>query len=399
VLTAATVLVLALFLVMSALVGAVAARVRRRTTALEEARGVLADEQAALRRVATRVARGVPPGEILAVVAEEIGRVLEIENTSVVRYESDATASVVAIRGDARLSPVGSNWTLEGESVLAQVFRTGRSARMDGYNHLSGAIADLARRLGRNSAVAAPIVIDGRLWGAALASASDPLPDAVEGRIANFADLIATAISNAETRRRLERDLHDGIQQRLVSLALKARVTATATPGPSREIQAELSLLAEGLVAVLEELREFSQGIHPAVLSEAGLAPALKELARRSAVPIALDLNCDSRLAESVEAAAYYVASEALTNAVKHAQASIVELRMDCRDDALVLSVCDDGIGGADPSRGSGITGLTDRVEALGGRISLVSPPGYGTTLRLQLPVRTTAGSGKSAEH
>ena len=262
----------------------------------------------------------------------------------------------------------------------------------------------MARRLGRKSAVAAPIIIDGRLWGAALAASPGHLPVSAEGRIAHFADLIATAISNAETRseltasrarvvaaaddtrRRLERDLHDGIQQRLVSLALKARATATATPEPSQEIQGELSMLADGLVAAVDELREFSRGIHPAVLSEAGLAPALRELARHSVVPIALDLNLDSELEESLEVAAYYVASEALTNAVKHAQASVIELRLDCHDGALTLSIRDDGIGGADPSRGSGIIGLTDRAEALGGRISVTSPPGDGTTLHLQLP-------------
>jgi signal transduction histidine kinase len=262
----------------------------------------------------------------------------------------------------------------------------------------------VARRLGRNSAVAAPIIIDGRLWGAAFASAAHRLPDAVEGRIANFADLVATAISNAETRtelnasrarvvaaadetrRRLERDLHDGIQQRLVSLALKTRATESMTPEPAGELRGELSLLAEGLVAALDELREFSRGIHPAVLSEAGLVPALKELSRRSTVPIALELNLDSRLAEPIEVAAYYVASEALANAAKHAQASAIELRMDYSDGVLTLSIRDDGIGGADPSRGSGIIGLRDRVEALGGTISIVSPVGEGTTVQVDLP-------------
>ncbi|MEN3312042.1 MAG: hypothetical protein V7645_1371, partial [Actinomycetota bacterium] len=371
--------------------------------------GRLAEEQAALRRVATFVARGMEPGEVFAAVAEEIGRVLEIDNTSILRYESDATATVVAIWGDEHLLPVGSNWTLEGESVLARVFRTGRSARIDRYDHLSGTIADLARRLGRNSAVAAPIIIDGRLWGAALASAADRLPDAVEGRIANFADLVATAISNAQTRtelnasrarvvaaadearRRLERDLHDGIQQRLVSLALKTRATESMTPEAAGELRGELSLLADGLVAALDELREFSRGIHPAVLSEAGLVPALKELARRSTVPIALDLNLDLRLAEPVEVAAYYVVSEALTNAAKHAQASAVELYMDYSDAALTLSIRDDGIGGADPSRGSGIIGLKDRVEALGGTIAVVSPSGDGTALHVRLPAQPSA--------
>jgi signal transduction histidine kinase len=361
----------------------------------------LAEEQAALRRVATIVARSVQPGDVFATVAEEIGRVLDVEVTAVVRYEADARATVLASSGEDSTWPVGSTWTLERESVLAQVLRTRRPARMDE----------------RSATVAAPIIIDDRLWGAALASSSGLLPDAAEERIANFADLIATAISNAETRtqlttsrarvvaaadetrRRLERDLHDGIQQRLVTLALKARATATTTPEPAREIQDELSSLADGLVAALDELREFSRGIHPAVLSEAGLVPALKELARRSPVAIALDLDLDSRLEAPVEVAAYYVASEALTNAVKHAQASVIELHVDHRDGALTLAIRDDGAGGADPSRGSGIIGLVDRVEALGGRVSVVSPPGDGTTVRVRLPVdRTSAAKlGRSA--
>ena len=386
------------------------AAVARAKAAFPAWRAVSAEERGRLlRRVATLVARAVQPGEVFAAVAEEIGHVLEVDHARVLRYESDATATVVAGWGDDRFSPVGSNWSLEGESVLAQVFRTSRSARKDRFEHLPGDIADLARRLGTKSAVAAPIIIDDRLWGAALGASSGHLPAAAEGRIAHFADLIATAISNAETRseltasrarvvaaaddtrRRLERDLHDGIQQRLVSLALKARATATATPEPSQEIQGELSMLADGLVAALDELREFSRGIHPAVLSEAGLAPALRELARHSAVPIALDLNLECGLDERLEVAAYYVASEALTNAVKHAQASVVELRLDCHDGALTLSIRDDGIGGADPSRGSGIIGLRDRAEALGGRISVVSLPGEGTTLHLQLPADPNA--------
>jgi signal transduction histidine kinase len=235
-------------------------------------------------------------------------------------------------------------------------------------------------------------------------ASSGALPAAAEGRIANFADLITTAMSNAQTRseliasrarivaaadqtrRRLERDLHDGIQQRLVSLALKARATEAMTAGPAEEIRGELSLLAEGLGAALDELREISRGIHPAVLSEAGLGPALKALARRSAVPVELDLNLGPRLGQQLEAAGYYVVSEALANAAKHARASVIEVRADGRDGALSLSIHDDGIGGADPGRGSGIIGLKDRVEALGGTISVLSPPGHGTTLHVELP-------------
>jgi signal transduction histidine kinase len=202
-----------------------------------------------------------------------------------------------------------------------------------------------------------------------------------------------------ETRRRLERDLHDGIQQRLVSLGLKARMIQKMTPRPAEEIQRELSLLAEGLLTALDELREISHGIHPALLSEAGLGPALEALARRSAVPVELDLNLGSPLGRQAEAAGYYTASEALANAAKHAQASVIDLRAHGDDSALTLAIRDDGRGGADPSRGTGITGLKDRVEALGGTISVLSPPGHGTTLHVRLPLppapwppRTAAG-------
>jgi signal transduction histidine kinase len=189
-----------------------------------------------------------------------------------------------------------------------------------------------------------------------------------------------------ETRRRLERDLHDGIQQRLVALALKARTIEAMTPRPADEIRCELSVLADGLGTSLEEVREISRGIHPAVLSEAGLGPALKALARRSAVPVELHLDLGPRLAEHAEAAAYYIASEALTNAAKHAQASVVDLRVERTDGALTMSISDDGIGGADSSHGSGIIGLKDRVDSLGGVIYVSSPPGVGTTLDVRLP-------------
>ena len=237
-----------------------------------------------------------------------------------------------------------------------------------------------------------------------IASTDGPLPDRTEDRLAEFTELLGTAIANTqsrtelsasrariaaaadETRRRLERDLHDGIQQRLVSLALKAGTMAMMTPQPADEIQGELSLLADGLGTAVDELREVSHGIHPAILSEAGLGPALEALARRSAVPVELDLNLGPRLGEHVEAAGYCIASEAITNVVKHARASFIDMRADRCDGALTLSISDDGIGGADPSRGSGIIGLKDRVEALGGTISVLSPPGRGTALHVQFP-------------
>jgi signal transduction histidine kinase len=370
----------------------------------------LVEEQASLRRVATLVARGTRPADVFAAVAEEVGRVIDVDSTSVVRYDADETITVVAISGENILTPVGSNWTLKGDSIAARVFRTGRPARMNSFDGAAGVLAELARELGRRSAVGAPIIVDDRLWGAAVAnSVTGVIPDVAEDRLAKFAELVAMGISNAEartelnasrarvvaaadeTRRRIERDLHDGIQQRLVAIALQARVTAMMTPHPSNEIQGELTVLADQLTAALDELREISRGIHPAILSEAGLGAALRTLARRSSLPVALDLNLDSRLEEPIEVASYYIASEALTNTVKHAQASIVELRVNSHDGALTLVIRDDGIGGADPGGGSGLIGLRDRVEALGGTMSVTSPPGRGTLLRVVLPADSSA--------
>ena len=372
----------------------------------------LAEEQAALRRVATLVARGTPPETVFAAVAEEIGRILNAEVANIIRFEADATATVAATWGDASIWPIGSNWPLEG-GVVTWVYRTRRPAHIDSIDgNPPGELTKSARRIRARSRVAAPIIIGDRLWGAALAvnfESGPVLSAAAEGRIANFADLITTAIANAEaraelsasrarivaaadeTRRRLERDLHDGIQQRLVSLALKARTIEMMTPQLTGEIRGELLRLADGLGTAMDELREISHGIHPAILSEAGLGPALEALARRSAVPVELELNLGPRLGEHIEAAAYYIASEALTNVAKHARASVIDMRVDGCDGALILSISDDGIGGADPSRGSGLTGLKDRVDALGGRISVRSPPGHGTTVHVQLPADPTA--------
>jgi len=191
-----------------------------------------------------------------------------------------------------------------------------------------------------------------------------------------------------QARRRIERDLHDGTQQRLVSLVLDLRAAQAAVPPELPELRAQLARVADGLTGALEDLRELSRGIHPAVLSEGGLAPALKALARRSAVPVELEVEVPARLAEPVEVAAYYVVSEALANTAKHANASVIHVRVQAGDDRLQLSVRDDGVGGATPGRGSGLVGLTDRVQALGGTITIHSPAGQGTRLQIDLPVQ-----------
>jgi signal transduction histidine kinase len=194
------------------------------------------------------------------------------------------------------------------------------------------------------------------------------------------------------TRRRIERNLHDGAQQRLVSLALGLRAAQATTPPGAGEHVRQLDDVAAGLDDVLQELREIARGLHPAILADGGLRPALKSLARRSAVPVHLDIQVEGRLPEPVEIAAYYAASEALTNAAKHAHATTAHIEVAESDGSLRMCVRDDGRGGADFSRGSGLVGLRDRAEALGGHLELHSPPGTGTTLDITLPLTHPGG-------
>jgi signal transduction histidine kinase len=374
-----------------------------------EARGEaerLAQEQAGLRRVATLVAEGAPPAAILDAVAGEMEALLDADQVALNRFEPGDEILVLAHRGlDALRTPVGSRVSIEGESATASVRRTGHPARMEDYDEAQGALADLARATGLRSSVSAPIVVEGRLWGLITASwkAEQSPPPETEQRMSRFAQLLDTAIANAdaraelvasrarlvaasdEARRRFERDLHDGVQQRLVLLSLEVRSAEAMAPPDGEELAEQLAQVQNGLAEALDDLRELSRGIHPAILSEGGLAPALKALGRRSAVPVQLDLAIGERLAEHVEIGAYYVVSEAITNAAKHARASKVNVQVRALDGELELTIDDDGVGGADPSRGSGLTGLADRVEALGGTIRIASPPGEGTSLRVEL--------------
>jgi signal transduction histidine kinase len=383
---------------------------------LEASRGELsrlANEQAALRRVATLVARGVPPAEVFAAVAEEVGRLLGTDAAHILRYEPDGTATLVAgwsREGDPLL--VGTRYTIEEGTLSALMLRTGRPARADSYADAPRSIVARVRQLGIRSSVACPITVEGRLWGATAVSSKrpEPLPAGTEARIADFTELAATAIANTqaqaelaasrarivraadEARRRIERDLHDGIQQRLVSLVLNLRAAQAGAPAELGELQTRLARVADGLGEALQELQEVSRGIHPAILSQGGLGPALKALARRSAVPVEADLEIETRLPEPVEAAAYYAVAEALTNAAKHAHASVAHVAVHARDGRLHLWVRDDGVGGADPARGSGLIGLTDRVQALSGTITVHSPIGEGTTLQVDLPIDLKGG-------
>jgi signal transduction histidine kinase len=323
----------------------------------------LVEEQGALRRVATLVARAVPPPEVFEAVAGEVAGLLGAPAAWLAQYGSDGAVNVVATWGE----PAG------------QV-----GARVD-----------------------APIVVDGRLWGIIGANWIEPgeVPAGVEDRLTQFTELVATAIANAdsraelnasrarvvaaadETRRRIERDLHDGTQQRLVALALDIRAAETAVPSDLVDLKAQLSNAIDALNGAVDDLREISRGIHPAILSKGGLGAALKSLARRSAVPVRLRLSVDRRLPEQVEVAVYYLASEALTNVIKHAGATMVEVELEAAETVVRLTIGDDGIGGARPERGSGLIGLRDRIEALGGRIEIASSDGGGTRLVAEIPL------------
>jgi signal transduction histidine kinase len=371
-----------------------------------------AEEQAALRRVATLVARAATPEEVFAVVAEEAGRLVGAHHAWMTRYEPDGAARLLATWSSTGAAvPAGTRLSPGGRNVYTLVFRTGRPARIDGSTGAAGPDCEVASELGVRAAVGVPVSAGGRLWGAMVVSSTheEPLPAGTEARLTGFTDLVATAIANAEarvalaasrarivaasdaTRHRIERDLHDGAQQRLVSLALRVSSLKTVVPPEAEELAGHLDRVTGELSGVLDELRELARGLHPNALSNGGLRPALKTLARRCAVPVRLDIALDERLPPQVELAAYFAVAEALANAARYARAGVVDVEAHTDEKELHLCVRDDGVGGADPGRGSGLIALTDRVEALGGRLGLRSPPGGGTTLRIALPLATPA--------
>jgi signal transduction histidine kinase len=405
-------LVVGVFFIVALLCAAVAGLARARAIEADQRRrqaDFVARQQTALRHVATLVARGVAPSEVFSAVVAELANCLDVQNAALLRYEPDGTALLLAAADEPELEkmPVGEHFSLDGENLVAMVWRDGHVARMDSDNYAAGSVAARIWGLGLRSGVGAPVVVDNRVWGVAIAgsSRSDAFPPSAEQRVSDFADLIAIAIANAHaraeltasrarivaaadhTRRRIERDLHDGAQQRLVSLGLKLRLAEESVPPEETALGAQISDVVDGLVGVSDELREISRGIHPAILSKGGLGPALKTLARRSAVPVKLDVEVTQRLPESAEVAGYYVVAEALTNVARHAHASEVDVAVKAEYDNLCLSICDDGVGGADTAKGSGLIGLVDRVEALGGEIGITSHVGNGTSLVVKIPL------------
>jgi PAS domain S-box-containing protein len=365
-------------------------------------------EQAALHRVALAVASEGRPEQIFDLVAEEVGRLLRAHHVKLLRYEPGGEEAV----GVGRWAETGTDTgpvhvrepiRMPGNPIHL-VYETGRPVRVDHKTR-----PEFAARLekhGVSSFVAAPITVSGSLWGVVVASLTPPhsfWPGAEE-RLDAFTRLVSLALANEEARgeleasrarlvsagdeerRRLERNLHDGAQQRLVSLSLSLRLAQrklTTDPQAAKEL---LSAAGGELSVALEELRELARGIHPAVLTERGLGPALQSLADRVPLPVELVLPTDERLPKRVEAAAYYVVSEALANVAKYAHASAVTVTV-ARDNGLaVVEVADDGVGGAEPQRGSGLRGLTDRIEALDGTLVVDSRPGQGTRIHAEIP-------------
>ena len=388
------------------------AKSRGELAASEERAHALAQEQAALRRVATLVAEGAAAEEVLSAVAKEVANVLDMQIVTICRHEPDG---FVVLRTVPELPgfPAGSRWPSDVPSLPRLIYETGRPARIDDFTNATGLNAAV-RDAGVKAAVGVPIEVAGTAWGSicAVTTRSEPIPPDAEERLSRFCDLVATSISNTimreeltasrarviaaadDARRQIERDLHDGAQQRLVTLTVALRRAAANVPAGSAELRAEVNRLADGLITAVEELRELAQGIHPAELTEGGLSPALKALGRRSAIRVELDIPFDDRLPDQVEVAAYYTVSEALTNASKHSDAKRVQVSLDLVDDVLRFSIRDDGIGGADASLGSGLTGLRDRIEALGGRLHVESPRGRGTSIEVEIPAGQSEGPG-----
>jgi signal transduction histidine kinase len=395
------------------------AAARKELQAGREGLDVLVTQQQALRRLATMVAGGVSPDECFAAVAEEMANCLGVDKAEVFRYEDDGAAVAVAcqvISGIAHLA-VGEPIASDDHKIATELLRSGFASITGRGVSTPVAVRERLRDLGVGSLAGAPIVVDGRLWGMAVVGSNESttLPLDTKDRIAEFADLVAAYIAASTTRaeliasrarmvaaadqarRRLERDLHDGAQQRLVSMQLKLRATATDVPDELTGLKAELADLAADLTEVTKELQQISRGIHPAVLSKGGLVPALKALANRSAIPTTANIAVGGSLSQPVEVAAYYIVAEALTNAAKHSHATHVSVTAYDDDTTLHLSVSDNGIGGAIAGKGSGLTGLDDRVKGLGGMLTITSIAGTGTSLDVTIPIRELR-SGLSSE-
>jgi signal transduction histidine kinase len=397
-----------LFVAVAALTSLILAAVTAERAASERAQQALTDEQTALRRIATLVAGEAASDRVFEQVTVEAAQTLGASAASLARFDEDGTVTFVGGWSDTgRLAfPVGSQVPVDETGVLAEIRKTGRPERIDDYEGRAPEIVERLSSFGYESASAAPIRVGGQIWGALVAAAQrdEPLAPGSERRLADFAELVAQALANADAytklaasririveaadteRRRLERNLHDGAQQRLVSLALKLRLITASLPENPGSAKALLAEADSELDHALAELRELARGIHPAVLTDRGLEAAIRALADRAPLPVELTRVPEDRLPDSVEAAIYYLVAEAITNVAKYAQATCASVAVERSNGFATVVVRDDGIGGAEPVPGSGLVGLADRVEALGGRLHIESPPGRGTQLTAEIP-------------
>ncbi|RKQ93114.1 GAF domain-containing protein [Solirubrobacter pauli] len=366
------------------------------------------DEQSVLLRVATLVARETRLDHVFEQVSVEAANLLGIDATGVMHYLDDGRAVVVGVYrvGGARMLPVNAELDFDrAESALGRASTTKAPARVSSYDRSRGELPAVMRSMGMNVSIATPILIDGEPWGAIVGTAPDEeaLPPGHEQRLVGLAELIAQAIVNDaqraelaasrtrlleagdETRRRLERLLHEGAQQHVVALALKLRVGIGRTDPASAEAEVLRDALADAMEASAE-LSELARGLHPAVLSERGLAAALQAVAARSELPVNLRALPGKRHSAVIETTAYLMAAEALANAAVHARANECWLHADDRGEVLVVEVRDDGIGGAAVRPGGGLESIADRAAALGGTFLVESRAG-GTAVRIEIPI------------
>jgi PAS domain S-box-containing protein len=368
--------------------------------------GRLAQEQRALRRVATLVASEAGPDRIFMSVSAECARVLDVNASAVWRYEGDDTATVVGRHNRDGIDPfpLGTRLHADESTSIGRARDTRAPARVDDWGAATGELAEMLVRAGYRSTVAAPIIVAGIPWGAVSIGSEERLSEETEIRLGAFCELVSLAVASAqaredlqasrsrvvragdEQRRKLERNLHDGAQQRLVAAALTLRVAQMRVANDPESANELLRVAAAELDAGLEELRELARGLHPRALMDHGLQDALVALGDRLPLPVELDVPGE-RFEGHVEAAAYYIVAEALTNAVKHAEASRATVTIGSAEGFVRVEITDDGRGGADTSAGSGLIGLRDRAEAAGGTLVIISPPGRGTALTASLPL------------
>jgi signal transduction histidine kinase len=399
-------LAIVIYIAIGVLVGMLATRFRQRAEVSEESRGELLKEQAALRRVATLVAQEASPASVFRAVAEELTLLLGTDATRLFRYEDGDTATVVAHvgAGEAGLQ-AGTQVALGGNNITTLVFERRRTARIDDYRKADGPISALARPLAFQSMVGGPVVVDGKLWGAIVVGSFGPgaLPADTESRIDEFTSLMATGLSNVQARaelaasrarivaaadderRRVVRDLHDGAQQRLVHTVVTLKLAARALERNEDTGAAFVREALEQAETAMVELRELAHGILPSVLNRGGLRAGVEALASRMPVPVEIGVAAD-RFPKAVEATAYFVIAEALTNVAKHADAARATVTAGVDNGTLRVEIADDGAGTADPN-GHGLLGVADRLATSDGSLEVLSAPGSGTRVIATVPL------------